>query len=336
MAAVVAAVALFVSFSAAAGAQNRGGSVSGTVKDANGPVIGAAVFVKGGSTGETTDIDGKFKLSNLKTNDVITVSIIGYETKEIVWNGQATLDIVILEEATALKGVVVTAMGMVRQSESLTYAAETVGGKDVNDIKSINMINSLQGKSAGLVITPNSTGAGGSSKILFRGNKSINGSNQPLIVVDGVPVMQNITSSQVASNYGGERDGGDVMSTINPDDIKSITLLKGASAAALYGAVAANGAIMITTKSAAAGKVNVTVSSNTTAEALWCFLSSRTTTECRTTAPTAGAASSPQRRRTISRSSSAQVSRPTTHSQCPAETTLSEPTSPTAMSTQRA
>ena len=102
MAAVVAAVALFVSFSAAAGAQNRGGSVSGTVKDANGPVIGAAVFVKGGSTGETTDIDGKFKLSNLKTNDVITVSIIGYETKEIVWNGQATLDIVILEEATAL------------------------------------------------------------------------------------------------------------------------------------------------------------------------------------------------------------------------------------------
>ncbi len=109
----------------------------------------AAVFVKGGSTGETTDIDGKFKLKQPKTNDVITVSIIGYETKEIVWNGQATLDIVILEEATALKGVVVTAMGMVRQSESLTYAAETVGGKDVNDIKSINMINSLQGKSAG-------------------------------------------------------------------------------------------------------------------------------------------------------------------------------------------
>ena len=266
MATVVAAIVLFVSFSAAAAAQDRAGSVSGTVKDANGPVVGAAVFVKGGTTGETTDIDGKFRLGNLKSNDVITVSIIGYETKEIVWNGQATLDIVILEEATALKGVVVTAMGMVRQSESLTYAAETVGGKDVNDIKSINMINSLQGKSAGLVITPNSTGAGGSSKILFRGNKSINGSNQPLIVVDGVPVMQNITSSQVASNYGGERDGGDVMSTINPDDIKSITLLKGASAAALYGAVAANGAIMITTKSAAAGKVNVTVSSNTTAE----------------------------------------------------------------------
>ena len=144
MATVVAAIVLFVSFSAAAAAQDRAGSVSGTVKDANGPVVGAAVFVKGGTTGETTDIDGKFRLGNLKANDVITVSIIGYETKEIVWNGQATLDILIREEATALKGVVVTAMGMVRQSESLTYAAETVGGKDVNDIKSINMINSLQ------------------------------------------------------------------------------------------------------------------------------------------------------------------------------------------------
>ena len=264
MTALVAAVALFVSFSVAASAQNK--AVSGTVKDANGPVVGASVFVKGGATGETTDINGKFTLNNLKANDVITVSIIGYETQEIVWNGQSTLNITLKEEALALKGVVVTAMGVERQSESLTYAAQTVGGKDVNDIKSINMINSLQGKSAGLVITPNSTGAGGSSKILFRGNKSINGSNQPLIVVDGVPVMQNITSSQVASNYGGERDGGDVMSTINPDDIKSITLLKGASAAALYGAVAANGAIMITTKSAAEGKVNVTVSSNTTAD----------------------------------------------------------------------
>lgn len=90
MATVVAAIVLFVSFSAAAAAQDRAGSVSGTVKDANGPVVGAAVFVKGGTTGETTDIDGKFRLGNLKANDVITVSIIGYETKEIVWNGQAT------------------------------------------------------------------------------------------------------------------------------------------------------------------------------------------------------------------------------------------------------
>ncbi len=187
------------------------------------------------------------------------------DTEETVGD-RNTINVLLVPNAESLGEVVVTAMGIKRQSETLTYSAQTVGGKDVNDIKSINMINSLQGKSAGLQITPNSTGAGGSSKILFRGNKSISGSNQPLIVIDGVPTMTNTTSSQVASDYGGERDGGDVMSTINPDDIASITLLKGAAASALYGAVAANGAIMITTKSGMAGKVSVNVSSNTTME----------------------------------------------------------------------
>ena len=246
--------------------KSGGGKVSGIVTDANGPAVGAAVFVKGGTSGVTTDMDGEFTVTGLKNDDVIVVSLLGYQTQEIVYTGQVSLNIVLKEESTYLEGVVVTAMGVERQSETLTYTAETIGGKDVNDIKNVNMINSLQGKSAGLVITPNSTGAGGSSKILFRGNKSISGSNQPLIVIDGVPVMQNITTSQVASNYGGERDGGDVMSTVNPDDIKSITLLKGASAAALYGAVAANGAIMITTKSAASGRVNVNIPSNTTVD----------------------------------------------------------------------
>ena len=247
-------------------AQNQGGVVSGVVTDAIGPVAGAAVFVKDGANGVTTDIDGAYTLTDLNLNDVIVISLLGYQTQEIVYTGQTTLNVLLAEESTLLEGVVVTAMGIERQEESLTYAAETVGGDDVNDIKSVNMINSLQGKAAGLVITPNSTGAGGSSKILFRGSKSISGSNQPLIVIDGVPVMNSITTAQVASNYGGERDGGDVMSTINPDDIKSISLLKGASAAALYGAVAANGAIMITTKSAQSGKVNVNFSSNTTVE----------------------------------------------------------------------
>lgn len=243
-----------------------GRAVSGVVTDAIGPVAGAAVFVKDGANGVTTDLDGAYTLTDLNLNDVIVVSLLGYQTQEIVYTGQTTLNVLLAEESTLLEGVVVTAMGIERQEESLTYAAETVGGSDVNDIKSVNMINSLQGKAAGLVITPNSTGAGGSSKILFRGSKSISGSNQPLIVIDGVPVMNSITTAQVASNYGGERDGGDVMSTINPDDIKSISLLKGASAAALYGAVAANGAIMITTKSAQSGKVNVNFSSNTTVE----------------------------------------------------------------------
>lgn len=265
--ALMAVVAFCVLTSSGAFAQTGGGRLNGTVSDAYGPAVGAAVFVKGGASGVMTDVDGAFTIDGLKNNDVIVVSLLGYQTQEIIYTGQKNLKVVLQEESTYLEGVVVTAMGVERHSETLTYTAETVGGKDVNDIKSINMINSLQGKSAGMVITPNSTGAGGSSKILFRGNKSISGSNQPLIVIDGVPVMQNITTSQVSSNYGGERDGGDVMSTINPDDIKSITLLKGASAAALYGAVAANGAIMITTKSAASGRVNVNVSSNTTVEA---------------------------------------------------------------------
>ncbi len=109
----------------------------------------------------------------------------------------------------------------------LTYSAQTVGGKDLNEIKNVNMINSLQGKSAGLQITPRtSTGAGGSSKILFRGNKSISGNNQPLIVVDGVPMMMNVSDSQIDGSYGGGRDGGDAMSTINPDDIAQITLVE--------------------------------------------------------------------------------------------------------------
>ena len=263
---LVAAASMNVLMPFGASAQNQAGVVSGVVTDAIGPVAGAAVFVKDGANGVTTDLDGAYTLSDLNLNDVIVVSLLGYETQEVVYTGQARLDFVLAEESTLLEGVVVTAMGIERQEESLTYAAETVGGSDVNDIKSVNMINSLQGKAAGLVITPNSTGAGGSSKILFRGSKSISGSNQPLIVIDGVPVMNSITTAQVASNYGGERDGGDVMSTINPDDIKSISLLKGASAAALYGAVAANGAIMITTKSAQSGKVNVNFSSNTTVE----------------------------------------------------------------------
>lgn len=164
-----------------------GGAVSGVVTDAIGPVAGAAVFVKDGANGVTTDLDGAYTLTDLNLNDVIVVSLLGYQTQEIVYTGQTTLNVLLAEESTLLEGVVVTAMGIERQEESLTYAAETVGGSDVNDIKSVNMINSLQGKAAGLVITPNSTGAGGSSKILFRGSKSISGSNQPLIVIDGVP-----------------------------------------------------------------------------------------------------------------------------------------------------
>lgn len=246
-------------------AQEGGGStLEGLIKDDSGPLLGATVIVKNTTRGTTTDMDGKFRLEGLQPGDVLQVTYVGYDPYEVTYTGQTTLDILMTTTANQLNAVVVTAMGIERQSKTLSYAAETVGGDDVADIKSVNMINALQGKAAGLQITPNSTGAGGSSKILFRGNKSINGSNQPLVVVDGVPLMMNITSEQVNSNWGAQRDGGDAMSTINPDDIASISLLKGASAAALYGAVAANGAIMITTKSAMAGHLAVNVSSNTT------------------------------------------------------------------------
>lgn len=246
-------------------AQEGGGStLEGLIKDDSGPLLGATVIVKNTTRGTTTDMDGKFRLEGLQPGDVLQVTYVGYDPYEVTYTGQTTLDILMTTTANQLNAVVVTAMGIERQSKTLSYAAETVGGDDVADIKSVNMINALQGKAAGLQITPNSTGAGGSSKILFRGNKSINGSNQPLVVVDGVPLMMNITSDQVDSNWGAQRDGGDAMSTINPDDIASISLLNGASAAALYGAVAANGAIMITTKSAMAGRLAVNVSSNTT------------------------------------------------------------------------
>lgn len=247
-------------------AQEGGGgsTLEGLIKDDSGPLLGATVIVKNTTRGTTTDMDGKFRLEGLQPGDVLQVTYVGYDPYEVTYTGQTTLDILMTTTANQLNAVVVTAMGIERQSKTLSYAAETVGGDDVADIKSVNMINALQGKAAGLQITPNSTGAGGSSKILFRGNKSINGSNQPLVVVDGVPLMMNITSEQVNSNWGAQRDGGDAMSTINPDDIASISLLKGASAAALYGAVAANGAIMITTKSAMAGRLAVNVSSNTT------------------------------------------------------------------------
>ena len=117
--------------------KTRGGVVSGVVTDAIGPVAGAAVFVKDGANGVTTDIDGAYTLTDLNLNDVIVISLLGYQTQEIVYTGQTTLNVLLAEESTLLEGVVVTAMGIERQEESLTYAAETVGGDDVNDIKSV-------------------------------------------------------------------------------------------------------------------------------------------------------------------------------------------------------
>ena len=164
-------------------------TISGVVidKDLNEPLTGVNVLVKGTTTGTITDFDGKYTLE-ADANSILVFSYLSMKTIEEPVNGRTKIDVTMVSDAEALDEVVVTAMGIKRESKTLTYSAQTVGGKDLNEIKNVNMINSLQGKSAGLQITPNSTGAGGSSKILFRGNKSISGSNQPLIVVDGVRI----------------------------------------------------------------------------------------------------------------------------------------------------
>lgn len=240
--------------------------IKGQVLDSSGqPIIGANIIVDGTTVGTITDFDGNFILENVPAKGTITVSYIGFKSKKITLNGSSNYKIVLTEDSELLNEVVVTAMGIERKSTSLTYSADVLGGKELTRAKDANFINSLQGKSAGLIITPSTTGAGGSSKILLRGNTSIMGNNSPLIVVDGIP-MQNQNTTQVNSTYGGQRDGGDALSNINPDDIESINVLKGASAAALYGSMAANGAIIITTKSGNEGKLRIDVSSNTTIE----------------------------------------------------------------------
>ena len=162
-------------------------SIEGTVVDAKGePIIGANIVVVGTPNGTITDFNGNFVLTGVPAGATVEVSYIGYKTVTFAVDGRDSYSVKLQEDSEMLGEVVVTAMGIERQSETLTYSAQTVGGKDVNELKSVNMINALQGKSAGLTITPNSTGAGGSSKIQFRGSKSISGSNRPLVVVDGV------------------------------------------------------------------------------------------------------------------------------------------------------
>lgn len=240
--------------------------VTGTVTDGSTqePLIGATVLVKGTSVGTATDIDGKYRLENVADDAVLQFSYIGMQTVEEVVGDRTVVDVELGSNSLNLNEVVVTAMGIERKAKSLTYATQRVNGSELVRAKETNMINSLQGKAAGVVITPNSSGAGGSSKIVIRGNKSAQGNNQALIVIDGVP-MSNPTTSQVESVYGG-RDGGDALSNLNPDDIASINVLKGASAAALYGSQAANGVVLVTTKKGSSGHVRIDFTSNITIE----------------------------------------------------------------------
>lgn len=245
--------------------------LSGRVVDDKGvPVIGASVVIRETNLGTITDIDGNFKLSGIvdAARPELLVSYIGYITQQLPVRSQTEFEIKLTEDTKLLTEVVVTAMGIERNSKSLTYATQTLGGQELTRAKDANFINSLQGKMSGLIITPNAGGAGSASKILLRGNSSIEGNNSPLIVIDGIPV-NNRVNGQFDSKSGGYNmayaaaaEGSDPLSTINPDDILNITVLKGANAAALYGSDAANGVIIVTTKQGGEGAVRVSVSSS--------------------------------------------------------------------------
>lgn len=243
-------------------------NITGNVVDEHGePLIGVSVVVKGSKgVGSITDIDGNFSLKVDDKNATLVFSYIGYATQEVSAAGKQKINVKMEPENSTLNEVVVTAMGIRRKEESLTYATQQIRSSDLNRVQDPNLANSLEGKVSGVTITPSAGGAGGASKIILRGNKSILGSSTPLIVVDGVP-MTNSQHGQVDSGSmlaTSASEGSDALSMINPDDIESINVLKGANAAALYGSVAANGVLMITTKKGQEGRMRVNVSSNVT------------------------------------------------------------------------
>ncbi len=242
-------------------------TVRGTVVDVDGlPLTGASVAVVGTTNGTTVDNDGNFTLNGVKKGAKLNVSFIGYKTQQVVWDGTSSIEVVLMEDDNILGEAVVTAMGIVRKATSLTYATQQIKSDDLMKVQDPNLVNGLDGKISGVTITPGAGGAGGASKILLRGNKSIQGNNDPLIVVDGVPMNNSRRSEVDGMNLAttASTEGGDALSQINPDDIESINVLKGANAAALYGSRAANGVLMITTKKGKEGKLDVNFTSNVT------------------------------------------------------------------------
>lgn len=243
--------------------------VTGVVEDALGPVAGASVVIKGTTNGTMTDMDGNFTLDGVKKGDIIQISFLGYATQDIPYTGQASVSVHLEEDTQKLDEVVVTALGMKRDKKALGYAMQELKGDDLLSSREPNLANSLSGKVSGLQIVRSSNGVGGSSKIVLRGNSSLSGSNQPLIVVDGTP-MDNFTGGvdDVWGNSGADMGNG--LSDINPEDIESMTVLKGASAAALYGSRAGNGVILITTKSGRKNEgLGITVNAGITTESIF-------------------------------------------------------------------
>lgn len=234
--------------------------ITGTVTSAEDgmPIPGASVQVKGTTIGVATDADGNYVLSVPQAATTLTYSFLGFKTQEVAIAGRTVINVALESDMVALDEVVVTALGISRERKSLGYAVQDVKGDELAMAKEVNIVNSLSGKVAGVQITNSSGAVGSSSRIVIRGNSSF-GNNQPLWVVDGVPVSNAATE---VSQWGGQ-DFGNAAMDIDPENIESISVLKGANAAALYGSRAANGVVLVTTKTGGIAKQGIGVSINT-------------------------------------------------------------------------
>ncbi|MCV9927547.1 SusC/RagA family TonB-linked outer membrane protein [Flavobacterium sp. LS1R49] len=238
-------------------------TVKGTVTDAISgiPIPGANVIAKGTNNSASTDFDGKYSITIASKPAVLVFSYVGSVTKEVTVTGSTNIDVALVASTQQLGEVVVTALGIKREKKAITYSAQNVNVAEISEARSLNVANSLSGKVAGLNFSTTSNGVGSSSRITLRGNRSLTGNNQPLYVVDGVPISNGTTTTNPDIDTGGTTQP-DGISNINPEDIATMTVLKGPSAAALYGTRASNGVIVITTKSGAAGKTSISLSSN--------------------------------------------------------------------------
>jgi TonB-linked SusC/RagA family outer membrane protein len=238
--------------------------VSGKVTDETGDALpGVSILVKGTTKGTTTDANGSFALDASSTSTLV-FSYVGYTTQELSVGNNSSLNVKMVANDNALGEIVVTALGITKDQRTLSYATQQVDTRNFSKAKELNVANSLSGRVAGLDVVRSSSGLGGSTRVVLRGDRSITGNNQALIVVDGVPLNN---SNYSPGNANGGRDFSDGFSSINPDDIESMNILRGASATALYGARAANGAIIITTKKGIARKgLGITVNSSYQAE----------------------------------------------------------------------
>lgn len=237
---------------------------TGTVADQNGqPLEGVTVNVKGTNRTTVTDADGHYQISVTSDQETLVFSAIGYQTQELPVNGRRQIDVTLAEDVRGLEEVVVTALGISRQSKSLGYAAQEVKGEELTEVRTSNFVDGLAGKVAGVTIVGSPSGIGGSSRITIRGDKSLNiNANQPLFVIDGVPITNDLFGS--SGREFQETDYGNGAGLVNPDDIASVSVLKGANASALYGSRAANGVVLITTKSGR-GQQGVGISVNSSA-----------------------------------------------------------------------